>query len=243
MPNSIAIIQARMGSSRLPGKVMKPLLGHTILAHDVARIRQAKRLNGIVIATTTEPADDAIAAEAARLGVQHFRGSETDVLARYYGAAVAASADVVVRITSDCPLYDANLLDEMLQQFDAELCDYLSNFTPRVYPRGLDTEIFTVAALERAHAQATQPHEREHVTPYMREHPELFRLRGYAEGADHSQHRWTLDTPEDWALIEAIYTRLYPTNPLFSTADILALLAREPQLVALNAHIEQKKVG
>lgn len=236
-----AIIQARIGSTRLPGKVLKQLCGKSILAHDIARIKQAQGVENIIIATTTEPADAAIMAEAEALGVSSFRGPEQDVLTRYYEAARAFNAKTIIRITSDCPLYDGQLLDAMLADFFN--CDYLSNCQTRTYPRGLDTEIMTFAALERAFHEAQAPEEREHVTPYIYRHPELFRLRSFESPRDLSSHRWTLDTPEDWKFIEAVYTRLYPHTPLFTTDDVLSLLAREPQLSAINAHIEQKKTA
>jgi spore coat polysaccharide biosynthesis protein SpsF len=166
------------------------------------------------------------------------------VLSRYYEAAKAHHADVVVRITSDCPLYDAALLDAMLARFETANVDYLSNCIERHYPRGLDTEIFTFAALEKAFYEAHLPHEREHVTPYLYQHPELFSVQSFVgEGDDFSHLRWTLDTDEDWQLVSRIYHALYEANPLFSTADILALIAREPEIATINAHIEQKKLA
>jgi spore coat polysaccharide biosynthesis protein SpsF len=240
MPKISAIIQARVGSTRLPGKVLKNLCGKTVLAQVVARAGLAERLDNIVVATTTEGRDDAVAAEASRLGVDCFRGSETDVLDRYYKAAMLSGADIVVRITSDCPLYDGHLLDEMLDAYDPAACDYLSNSIERTYPRGLDTEVFSFAALAKAHAEATEDYEHEHVTPYFYRHPDRFRLKNHAQPKDFSHLRWTLDTPEDWAFIAAVYDRLYSGNPDFATADILRLLEREPDLVAINAHVRQK---
>lgn len=238
---TIAIIQARMGSTRLPGKVLKHLAGDTVLGHVVRRVRLAKRLDGICIATTESPADEPIVAEAARLGVGCWRGSEQDVLDRYFGAAQASGADVIVRVTSDCPLFDGALLDEMLAAFPAiRGLDYLSNVQVRCYPRGLDAEIFTFAALTRAHREATRQHEREHVTPYFYQHPELFRVNTFLGTEDLSAHRWTLDTPEDWQFVEAVHAAL---GADFTTADVLKLLKAKPELAKLNAHVEQKKLG
>ena len=235
---TIAIIQARMGSTRLPGKVLKPLAGDTVLGHVVRRVREAKRLKGVCIATTESPADDPIVAEAARLGASCWRGSENDVLGRYLGAAQALGASVIVRVTSDCPLFDGALLDKMLAEFSATNgLDYFSNVQERRFPRGLDAEIFTVAALALAHRKAKQPHEREHVTPYIYQHPEQFRLGSFVGKADLSRHRWTLDTPEDWQFVEAVYSAL---GPRFTTADVLKLLKAKPELAKLNAHVEQK---
>ena len=238
---TIAIIQARMGSTRLPGKVLKPLAGDTVLGHVVRRVREAKRLNGVCIATTESPADAPIVAECRRLGVECFRGSEPDVLARYHGAAQAIKADVIVRVTSDCPLFDGALLDKMLAEFGAANgLDYLSNVQVRRFPRGLDAEIFTFPALERAHREAAHFHEREHVTPYFYQNPELFRLRSFENKEDLSAHRWTLDTPEDWQFVEAVYAAL---GPRFTTADVMNLLKARPELATLNVHVEQKKLA
>lgn len=227
-----------MGSTRLPGKVLKHLAGDTVLGHVVRRVQQAKRLDGICIATTESPADQPIVAEAKRLGVNCWRGSEQDVLARYFGAAQASGADCIVRVTSDCPLFDGALLDEMLAVFHATPdLDYLSNVQPRRFPRGLDAEIFTFGALARAHREAMQQHEREHVTPYFYQHPELFRLHSFDALEDLSAHRWTLDTPEDWRLLEAVYAEL---GTSCSPTDVLTLLKLRPELVGLNADVEQK---
>jgi spore coat polysaccharide biosynthesis protein SpsF len=243
-----AIIQARMGSTRLPGKVLRPLCGKTILAHVIDRVRASQTIDEIVVATTDRPADDAIAALVPAFGATLFRGSEEDVLSRLYFAGRAAKADTIVRITADCPLFDGTLLRAMIEAFTSqrrrgERIDYLSNTINRTYPRGLDAEIIDIAALERAHREAKQPPEREHVTPYIYGHPEWFALRSYTATPDLSQLRWTLDTEEDWHLIEAIYAALYRADRLFGTQDILDLIARQPELVALNAHIVQKAVA
>jgi spore coat polysaccharide biosynthesis protein SpsF len=243
-----AIVQARMGSSRLPGKVMKNLAGKTVLGQLLVRLARARQLDGVVVATTTAPADEIICAESEKYGVGFFRGSEDDVLSRYHGAAVACGAEAIVRVTSDCPLFDPTVLDEMLVIFrsanrDAVKVDYLSNVERRTFPRGLDAEIFTFAALDRARKEARLDYEREHVTPYIHLHPEWFRIRSFAGAADLSHHRWTLDTPEDWELIKAVYDALSPHGELFSTTDVLKLLNERPELAKLNAHVEQKKLG
>jgi spore coat polysaccharide biosynthesis protein SpsF len=237
---TVAIIQARMGSTRLPGKVLMNLPGGTVLSHVIERVRNAGRVSETVIATTTAKSDDAIVEECNRLGVPCFRGSEKDVLARYHGAAKQFQADLVVRVTSDCPLFDGSLLDRMLQRFDA---DYMSNTLRRRFPRGLDAEMFTFAALDRAFREASSPHQREHVTPYLYEHPELFHLQSYEEEPDRSQHRWTLDTVEDWKFIEAVFGELYRPNHSFSTADVLNLLQRRPELAKINSAVTQKALA
>jgi spore coat polysaccharide biosynthesis protein SpsF len=237
-----AIIQARMGSTRLPGKVLLKVCGKTMLEHLLDRLKRSRGLSAIVVATSTAPQDNAIEAEVQRLKVPCFRGSEDDVLARYAGAAQKFPADAYVRITADCPLFDAQLLDRMIDRFLEGGCDYLSNTLERTYPRGLDAEILTKPALEEANARAAKAYEREHVTPYIIEHSERFRRVSFKGEKDLSHHRWTLDTAEDLQLIRAVYEGLYPRDPNFSTEDVLKLLAERPELAKLNAHIEQKKV-
>lgn len=245
---AVAIIQARMGSTRLPGKVMKTLCGRTVLGHVITRVKACPLVDEIVVATTQDPQDDVIVAEARKFGARTFRGSEEDVLSRYYFAAGEAGADIVVRVTSDCPLFDPHLLNTMLGQFHADRSsgrglDYLSNTLERTYPRGLDAEIFTFSALERSHVEARQPHEREHVTPYIYQHPEFFALKNFSGPVNLSDLRWTLDTEEDWRLIEAIYAVLGNEEPFFSTQAVLQLLESQPELVSINAHVEQKELG
>lgn len=241
----VAIIQARMGSSRLPGKVLRPLGDRSVLAHVIARTQACPLIDEVVVATTTEAHDQAIVDEALACGASGFRGSESNVLERYYQAAKQAKADVVVRITSDCPLLDPSLLTRMLEQFKqleaaGSRVDYYSNTQTRSFPRGLDAEIMTFAALERAYREASKPYEQEHVTPYLYQHPESFTVEQWVGGEDHSALRWTLDTPEDYRLIEAIYQELYRPGEIFTTERVLALMAERPDLPQLNAHIQQK---
>lgn len=237
----VAIIQARMGSTRLPGKVLQDIAGATMLARVVTRVRRATTLAQIVIATSTLPADDALVAACASLDVACFRGSEEDVLARYYGAAMAHQADVVVRITSDCPLIEATVIDRIVNTFLRERPDYASNVHDRSFPRGLDVEAFSLAALAIAHNEAQAAYQRAHVTPYIYQHPEQFQLLGVRAEADYSAYRWTVDTPEDLALIRAIYAHL-GADGAFDWHDVLSLLERQPELAAINAHIEQKEL-
>ncbi|MCC6808846.1 MAG: glycosyltransferase family protein [Deltaproteobacteria bacterium] len=233
----VAIVQARMGSERLPGKVLMPLGGKPMLAQQLARMRRAETLDAITIATTTHPRDDKVAALAAAERVPCFRGSEDDVLARYAGAARAFVAEVIVRITADCPLIDAGVIDRVVRALgDA---DYASNVQRRTYPRGLDVEVFTRATLDRVEREATSAKAREHVTYFIHsERPELFRRHSVEDGADHSALRWTVDTPADFALIEALYARGAAT---LDYPGLLALIDREPALARINAHVEQKK--
>jgi spore coat polysaccharide biosynthesis protein SpsF len=228
-----------MGSTRLPGKVLKDLGGETVLARVVSRLRRATRVDEIVVATTDSAADDAIVRECHRLKVSSFRGSENDVLDRYYQAAQVCAARTVVRITSDCPVIDPQLVDETVRVFQQQRGDYASNAFPRTYPQGLDAEIFTVAALEQAWRDAHEPHEREHVTPYFYEHPELFRLVSLRGETNCSQYRWTLDTAEDLELLRAIYAR-FRNQDDFSWSEVIQLMEREPELTELNSGVVQK---
>jgi spore coat polysaccharide biosynthesis protein SpsF len=234
-----------MGSTRLPGKVLKELCGRPVLLHVVERLRARRRLDGIVVATTDQPADNIIVDLCRQEGIACCRGSETDVLDRYRQAAREQGAEIVVRITADCPLLDPGLVDRMLAAFAAQAppAAYLSNTLRRTFPRGLDVEIFTAAALARAWREARSPAEREHVTPYIYRHPELFRLANYEHEVDLAAHRWTLDTPADWELIAAVYRQLYRPDKLFGMTEVLALLERQPQLAGLNRQVRQKETG
>lgn len=241
----VAIIQARVGSTRLPGKVLLPLGGTTVLGCVLDRLRVCRRLDEVVVATSTLPADDAVQREASRLNAPVYRGSPEDVLDRFHAAAVASGADVVVRITSDCPLIDGALVDHMLEAFAERKapCDYLSNTMTRTFPRGLDTEIFTSPALERAAKNAREPYQREHVTPYFYQHPEAFHLCNYVDpsGANRSNLRWTLDTPEDYAFIQAVYSSCEYALPRdLTTADALRAIETHPGLLDINQHVRQK---
>jgi spore coat polysaccharide biosynthesis protein SpsF len=236
---TIAIIQARMGSTRLPGKVLKKLEGKTVLARVVARVSRASLLHEVVVATTAAKMDDAIVEECERLQTSVFRGDERDVLDRYYRAAQAAKAGVIVRITADCPLIDPELVDATISARGQADYDYASNALDRTYPRGLDVEVFTFPALERAWRQATLPYQREHVTPYLYEHPEQFRIVKLRGQKDYSHLRWTLDTPEDFECLSAIYARFHGRDD-FRWTEVLSLLDREPEIVEINRHIAQK---
>lgn len=242
----VAILQARFSSTRLPGKVLRQLGNRTVLAQIVTRVRQATRLDEVWVATSNHATDDPVNAEAINAGVPCYRGSLGDVLARYHGAAMAAKADLIVRVTCDCPLFDGHLLDRMLATFADETAqdnriDYLSNVIERSFPRGLDAEIFTSAALDRAFREATRSYDREHVTPYFYNHPELFNLRSFVGKENLSRFRWTLDTPADWDLIKEIYAANAERGNEFTTEDVLELLTRRPELQLLNASVEQKQ--
>lgn len=240
-PNVVAIIQARMASTRLPGKVMKDLGGETVLARVYKRAKRAVTIGEVIIATSDAAGDDVIVGECKKLTAKVFRGDEKDVLDRYYRAAQLFRADVVVRITADCPLIDPEITDKTVGEFLRVRPDYASNALTRTYPRGLDTEVFSMPALERAWREASQPYQRAHVGPYVFENPEKFRLLAVKGEKDYSGMRWTLDTPEDLEFLRAVYAR-FPERNDFGWLEILGMLEREPQLLELNRNVAQKAV-
>jgi spore coat polysaccharide biosynthesis protein SpsF len=245
---TVAIIQARMGSTRLPGKVMKQLCSKTVLAHVILRVQACPLVDEVVIATTKLSSDDVIVEESEKCGAKWFRGSEEDVLERYYLASRKYNADIIVRVTSDCPLLDPDILTQMLMFFNAQTSrgvdiDYLSNgLNCLSYPRGLDVEIFTFDALETAFKEAHLLYQREHVTPYIYEHTEIFSLYEHTGSEDFSHYRWTLDTEEDLKLISEIYTSLYEDGKIFTTNEVLTLLKIKPELEKLNANVKQTQL-
>ncbi|MBD1872963.1 glycosyltransferase family protein [Nodosilinea sp. FACHB-131] len=239
------IVQARMTSTRLPGKVLKPVLGKPLLTYQIERLKRVKAADSIVIATTENSADDPIVELCQALAVDYFRGSEQDVLSRYYRAAQTAQADVVVRVTSDCPLIDPEVIDEVIQVYIAQRdrYDYVSNSLRRSYPRGLDTEVFSAQALEQAHREAIAQPDREHVTPFIYNHPNRYAIGQVTTAQDLSRHRWTVDTPEDFELIKRMLEALYPQVPNFTLQDCLDLLSQHPDWTVINSHVEQKAYG
>jgi spore coat polysaccharide biosynthesis protein SpsF len=240
---AVAIIQARMGSSRLPGKILAELAGQPMLARCVARLGRAQMLDDLLVATTTSPVDDVTTGLCATRGWRCFRGSEDDVLDRYYQAARLQDTDVVVRVTADCPFIEPEIVDRVIREFSERQpdVDYASNVIPeRTYPRGLDVEVFTVRALERAWREDDSAAWREHVTEYIVRNPDRFRLHGVCHPENLSQWRWTVDTAEDLRLARLIYTAF--GHDLFSWRDVLALLAEHPEWAEINRDIRQKSV-
>ena len=239
---TVAIIQARMGSTRLAGKVLEDLAGQPMLARAVNRTRRAKTLNSIVVATTKQPADDAIVGLCKERGWPFFRGSEEDVLDRYYQAALAFEADVVVRITSDCPLIEPEIIDRMVSEFLSYQpdVDYVSNSLKRTFPRGLDVEVMSFDALKTVWQEDRDPASREHVTPYIRRHPEKFHIRNVANDTDYSYMRWTVDTIEDLAFVRKIYEHFQDDG--FTWKEVLHLLEMHPEWLEINQHVQQKMV-
>ncbi len=240
---TVAIVQARMGSTRLPGKVLLDLAGEPLLARCVERVRRARTLEEVVVATTVQAADAAIVELCAARGWPVFRGSEEDVLDRYYQAAVAQQADVVVRITSDCPLIEPQIVDWVVDEFLARqpAVDYAANtLPPRTFPRGLDLEVMRFDVLERAWREDHDPATREHVTPYIYRHPERFALHGVVNQVDYSALRWTVDTPEDLELVRRIYGHV--GHDRFTWREVLAVLQMHPEWIEINQNVMQKTV-
>jgi spore coat polysaccharide biosynthesis protein SpsF len=228
----VAIIQARMCSSRLPGKVLMDISGKSLLWHVINRIKHCEKVDTVVVATTNKPEDHAIIKLAAGAGVESFAGSEDDVLDRYYQAAKMFNADSIVRITADCPVIDPQIVDEVINEYlekGYDICGLSGSF-----PDGLDVGIFSFETLEDAWTNAKLPSEREHVCPYMLNHPERFKLGEYVKFKDFGHHRWTIDEENDLQFIREIYSRLYKPGKIFITDDILNLLEREPELVKIN---------
>lgn len=239
---TVAIVQARMGSTRLPGKVLRTLVDRPMLAWVCERLMRARLLDSIVVASSTLPADDPIEGLCHERGWSIFRGSESDVLGRYVGAVAAVRAESVVRVTSDCPLIDPHVVDLVIASYQASSppCDYASNTLERSYPRGLDVEVFSRVALERADAEDSNPGSREHVTPWIYRHPESFRLRNVENAVDLSRHRWTVDTVEDFEFVSRILGVFGGSE--FSWGNVLELLDRNPDWCAVNASIHQRSV-
>jgi spore coat polysaccharide biosynthesis protein SpsF len=233
----VTVIQARSGSSRLPGKVMLEISSKPLLLRMIERVQASKLAGTIVIATTEEKEDDIIAALSAKNNLHCYRGSSLDLLDRHYQAAKLFAADAVVKIPSDCPLIDPAVIDKVLQYFTANDFDYVSNLHPASYPDGNDVEVMKFAAIEKAWKEATRALEREHTTPYLWENPDKFSLANvsWETGLDYSMsHRWTIDYPEDFAFIKTIYEHLYPANPHFGLQDILNLTNERPDIFAIN---------
>jgi spore coat polysaccharide biosynthesis protein SpsF len=241
-PRTVAIIQARMASSRLPGKVLADLGGQPALAWMTRRAGRANFIHEVAVATTTDPGDDPVAAWCDANGVPVYRGSMHDVLDRYLAAARQFNAEVVVRLTGDCPFIDPQMLDEDLTTFleHRPPLDFAANRLPgdRTVPIGLDTEICTFAALERAGREAKEPHHREHVMPYFYENPQVFNILHIRRQQDTGHLRWTLDTPEDLDFLRAIVAH-FPDDT-FTWLDVLNLVQDRPELGEINAGVRHK---
>lgn len=239
---TVAIVQARMGSSRLSGKVLEDIEGKPMLWHIVNRLKTCIFIDLIVVATTIEKKDDAIAKFCMEHGIEVFRGSENDVLDRYYQAAKNYRADVIVRITADCAVIDPKVTDYVISRYleNKNDCDFCSNVLTRTYPNGLETEVVPMDILRVAWEKAKKECYREHVTLFFGDHPELFRLHNVSNNKDLSHLRWTVDQKEDLELIRQIYKRLYSGGKIFYMKDIFGLLHKEPHLKEINKAVKHK---
>jgi spore coat polysaccharide biosynthesis protein SpsF len=240
-PRILGILQARTSSSRLPGKILKPILGAPMLAHQVRRLQRCRRMHGLILATSDQAADDPVEGLARDLGIGCYRGSLDDVLDRFYRAAAGSPAEHIVRLTGDCPLADPDIIDAAIAlHLDAD-ADYTTNALEPTWPDGLDVEVMRFACLRQAWEEARLPSEREHVTPFINRRPERFRLRHLKGDRDLSGLRWTVDEPEDFEFVRRVYEALYPAHPDFRTADVLALLGKDRELAGLNGRFRRNE--
>ncbi len=240
----LGIIQARTGSHRLPGKIFLELSGKPNLYHVYNRVKMSAFIDNIIIATTNEDTDDRVFEFCSKKKINCFRGSESDVLDRFYQCCLqwgVSEYDTVVRITADCPLIDPVIIDEVIQYYENYKYDYVSNAIEPTYPDGLDVEVFSFFALKKSWENATLVSEREHVTPFIRKHSELFKIGSYKNKVNLSHLRWTLDEIEDYQLITEIYKNLYSTEKVFLTEEVLAFLRDNPNLNAINSKFSRNE--
>lgn len=233
----LAVLQARASSRRLPAKVLQPILGRPMLLRQLERLRRCSRIDNLVVATSENASDEPIENLCAAEGVACFRGSLDDVLDRFYRVAAPLNPAYVVRLTGDCPLTDPELVDQVVDFCRQGGFDFASNAIEPTFPDGLDAAVFRFSLLEEAWREARLPSEREHVTPFMRQRPERYKIGSFTGSPDRSQLRWTVDEPADLDFVRAVYEHLYPGNPEFSSADIYRLLEELPELQRLNSGI------
>ncbi len=233
----LGVLQARLGSTRLPGKVLKPILGKPMLSLQLQRLGRCRRMDALSVATSADPKDDAIETLCREMQVPCFRGSEEDVLDRVYRAARVYGPRHVVRLTGDCPLTDPAVVDEVIAEHLAGDYDYTSNCRVLTFPDGLDAEVMRFTCLEEAWREARLPSHREHVTPFLHQQPDRYELGSVTAEADYSYYRWVVDRAEDLELVNSVYRALYPRDPHFTWRDVLALVEEKPELAELNAGI------
>jgi spore coat polysaccharide biosynthesis protein SpsF len=233
---TLAVLQARMSSSRLPGKVLADVAGAPMILRQIERVRRARHVSRLIVATSIRPDDDPLAQVVAEAGVEVVRGDLDDVLSRFI-AALDAGPDqaVALRLTADCPLADPTVIDDTVALFERSDADYASNTgDTRTFPKGLDVEVFKTSVLRQAHAETTDPYDREHVTPFIYRHPQRYRLATLTQDRDEGDVRWTVDRPDDLAFVRAVYDALYPACPTFVSDDIRSFVAGRPDLQTLG---------
>ena len=232
----LAILQARFSSSRLPGKVLKPILGKPMLLHQIERVQHSKMIDKLVVATSVDSSDDKIEKMCINNNIEIFRGNLNNVLDRFYQCSKIYSPSHVVRLTGDCPVADWQVIDQAIESHLCTESDYTSNILPPTYPDGLDVEITKISALKEAWERAVLPSELEHVMPYIRNNS-IFTKFNLECKEDLSEHRWTVDNSEDFEFIERVYEKLYLNNDIFNTQDILGFLEKNPHIKDKNHHI------
>lgn len=239
--NIVAVIQARVGSTRLPAKVLLDLEGKTVLEHVIERVKKSRFAEEVVVATTILKEDLKIVNLCSSAGIRVFCGSADDVLDRYFQVARLLQAQNVIRITADCPLLDPNVIDKVVRLHLSKKADYTSNTLKETFPDGQDVEVFTYLALQKAWQRARLSSEREHVTAYIKNHPNLFRLVKLDCSEDFSQKRWTLDEKQDYEFIKLIYANLYRKNRVFGMSEVIEFLKRHPEYEAINCKIRRNE--
>lgn len=237
----LAILQARVSSTRLPGKVLKPILGHPMIFRQIERIKRATKIDQLIVATSSDVTDDPLAQLCIENNITYFRGSLEDVLDRFYQAAKSYKPDYIVRLTGDCPLTDPKLIDDVISFCEQGDYDYVSNVVEPTYPDGLDAEVFRFPCLEDAWKEGGLPSQREHVTLFIRQHPKRYKIGSYKNRIDLSSLRWTVDEPFDFELVTNIYEALYPLNSGFTTQDILVFLDEHPGMKTHNIHLQRNE--
>ena len=238
----VATIEARMESTRLPGKILMPLAGRPGLERLVDRVRHSKLVDEVIVATTDRPSDEATVKACDEAWVRYFRGSSEDVLDRVLKAAKSLNADLIVELTGDCPLLDPEIIDSVIQKYLDGGYDYVSNVLKRTFPRGMDTQVFSVKLLEEISEFTLDAHDRENVSLFIYEHPEYFKLGNVASENPRPDLRLTVDTIKDYELVSSVYENLYPQNPNFNLSDIILFLDQNPQIKNINAEVQQKRV-
>jgi spore coat polysaccharide biosynthesis protein SpsF len=240
---TIIVSQARMTSTRLPGKVLLKVLDKSLLEYHIERLQRVKLADEVIIATTINLIDDPIVELCKKLNIKYFRGSENNVLSRYFKTAELYRASIIVRVTSDCPVIDPQIVDDIIEFYLKNIneYDYVSNSTlDKTFPRGLDVEVFSFNALKEAQHRGKKQIETEHVTPYIHQNPDKFRLGSVTNKINLSKHRWTVDEQADFDLIKIIIENLYPKNKNFTMQDILQLFKENPKLIEINKNVKQK---
>ena len=235
----IGILQARVSSTRLPGKVIKPLLGKPMILQQINRLKRCRKLEKIIVATSCDPSDDRLVSVLENNKIDVYRGSLDNVLDRFCNAAALYMPEHVVRLTADCPLADPLVIDKVIEAHLQQGNDYTANCVKATYPDGLDVEVMSYRALKEAKENAKLPSELEHVTPYIRNHPQRYKIGNVRNNCDLSAMRWTVDEPEDFEFVETVYNRLYSILPYFVMKDILDLLEKEPELKDINSEFKR----